>query len=1086
MTGYKSNPLFTVSDLSSSGFHLQPYKNTYDSSKDTISSSIIFKQRIDAMFSDTSSMISTSRTDIGRTNGYYNDTKARRAISLINGNGVHTMLENNNKTVVKNMVQTQIERMFADVETSESDTGDNHKSMIENFSFSVDYLGSLPLADKVTTLEGLQKPLKNLYFKYKQSGKDNQHLKDSLSISNSGLKVLHYSKNHDLAVQVNPFPTIAVWAAIKFVCRPRGLGHGKEFGLEYAFMPLIADAESTDKVTLFQKVSSNEVPYFSVDSYDDHTPLFAVVMRKTGISRQLECHGFVCKSSEEAILMAANLYKTLLNSVGKNPSKHSSNKKRPNIRHKNGLSSVSRSIGGSSIGGDSEFIPSNIIRRNSIFYRSGRNKAPPIRPPRRIKPRNKVLENIHGEHIIPRSNDITDLGRQNYNFRNSEIGQYNDRRMHGNQFSRLTRSKSMRQKNDGLERGDILTKIAIPHSRSFLNAGGPISSRYSRRSSGCPTAGGNALCRKNSLGSPLGLNELFNEFQLQEGLNNIEDILAAIVDSDGMSFNDLKPIYKEFLLKLAVTLTKDELYQRSKAIMHRQKNRKKEMLRRNSCKLKKTFTAAGGLRKAFRKSVSKLKSSQKKTSNFTSILFPSCGNLPSNQSTLKSNHMSPFNFSYKMPSSKLNSQTGNRKQRNRKTPEETDQIYLESLRRKINSRKYLIQNQEISQQNSVPRRVLQEQDLFSLLQHDKNEAKHKKQGSKVICQDKCLNTPSSEYFTCSECSHDSESCTCISIDKCYCSIVENKNNEQIQHINNNKEENNLSLSSCSCDTDSCFESEKCYCNQETHPSVFEQLKQQGFAASESSLSRANSPTTAWQKNDTKTQHEVRTSKSSKVGLQPSKSLEFLRIQRHPLTPTGPFWNQNDYYKRYDTFDSEIEQYDDFSRRRSESVTHQPQFEYHSSSSNSLSSKKRSSSSDNLAVDYNMFKHHNKTNNNNKINKDKEQEQEQERKVLVVSAHDPKGRVLYMGASCHSDSITNSASPLQNNDQDRTDVMSIKKSAEIAALFSSTKPNSSSSGDKEDVIYNTLEPPDYLLIKGSSSGSQYLKSANLENSLGYFP
>lgn len=44
-----------------------------------------------------------------------------------------------------------------------------------------------------------------------------------------------------------------------------------------------------------------------------------------------------------------------------------------------------------------------------------------------------------------------------------------------------------------------------------------------------------------------------------------------------MSFNDLKPIYKEFLLKLAVTLTKDELYQRSKSIMRRQK---KKLLRR--------------------------------------------------------------------------------------------------------------------------------------------------------------------------------------------------------------------------------------------------------------------------------------------------------------------------------------------------------------------------------------------------------------------------------------------------------------------------------------------------------------------------
>lgn len=60
---------------------------------------------------------------------------------------------------------------------------------------------------------------------------------------------------------------------------------------------------------------------------------------------------------------------------------------------------------------------------------------------------------------------------------------------------------------------------------------------------------------------------------MQENLHSLDDILNAIIDSDGMSFNDLKPIYKEFLLKLAVTLTKDELYQRSKSIMRRQKKR---------------------------------------------------------------------------------------------------------------------------------------------------------------------------------------------------------------------------------------------------------------------------------------------------------------------------------------------------------------------------------------------------------------------------------------------------------------------------------------------------------------------------------
>lgn len=64
-----------------------------------------------------------------------------------------------------------------------------------------------------------------------------------------------------------------------------------------------------------------------------------------------------------------------------------------------------------------------------------------------------------------------------------------------------------------------------------------------------------------------------------------------------MSFNDLKPIYKEFLLKLAVTLTKDELYNRSRLIMKKQK---KKLLRKNE-KKRKRIIGVHGLKKVFRK-----------------------------------------------------------------------------------------------------------------------------------------------------------------------------------------------------------------------------------------------------------------------------------------------------------------------------------------------------------------------------------------------------------------------------------------------------------------------------------------------------
>lgn len=102
-------------------------------------------------------------------------------------------------------------------------------------------------------------------------------------------------------------------------------------------------------------------------------------------------------------------------------------------------------------------------------------------------------------------------------------------------------------------------------------------------------------------GSPLGFSELFNEFRLQENLHSLDEILNAIINSDGMSFNDLKPIYKEFLLKLAVTLTKDELYQRSKSIMRRQKKKK---LKRKASSVKnhrtKMIIGAIGLKNVFK------------------------------------------------------------------------------------------------------------------------------------------------------------------------------------------------------------------------------------------------------------------------------------------------------------------------------------------------------------------------------------------------------------------------------------------------------------------------------------------------------
>lgn len=85
----------------------------------------IYKQKIDSMFESDSSVGGTSKS---------------------------------------NSVQAKIEQMFSDVA---KDSGVSAQQMGIH-AFSIDYLGSVPLQEKVTSLAGLQRPLKDLYFAYKK------------------------------------------------------------------------------------------------------------------------------------------------------------------------------------------------------------------------------------------------------------------------------------------------------------------------------------------------------------------------------------------------------------------------------------------------------------------------------------------------------------------------------------------------------------------------------------------------------------------------------------------------------------------------------------------------------------------------------------------------------------------------------------------------------------------------------------------------------------------------------------------------------------------------------------------------------
>jgi hypothetical protein len=260
----------------------------------------------------------------------------------------------------------------------------------------------------------------------------------------------------------------------------------------------------------------------------------------------------------------------------------------------------------------------------------------------------------------------------------------------------------------------------------------------------------------------------------------MDEILGVIIDPEGMSFNDLKPIYKEFLLKLSVTLTKDELYQRSKSIMRRQK---KKLLRRNSsCQMKNSHHILVGnkfkrLKHIFQKNL-KLKLGKSKN--------PVLETLPKEDPKLPESSISTSSYDTRQFS-----------------PKEEQQTKKPTYRKK-----------EVSKRDRTS--TSEESDFFSIRRKTKasnlvNNSHHQNRNS------------SSGYVSCSECSYDSDTCTCVSADKCYCSLG-NKHVKKPHcdcHLDN-------SVVFCGCDTDSCTESNKCYCQNPARSAALQELKRRGL------------------------------------------------------------------------------------------------------------------------------------------------------------------------------------------------------------------------------------------------------------------
>ncbi|XP_065082854.1 uncharacterized protein LOC135705187 [Ochlerotatus camptorhynchus] len=785
----------------------------------SVSRNSICKLRIDAMFDDTRSIISQRIDDRSSLNLGIGPGGRRRSSSIhgagsISGisriGGASTIINDRDNLDISgvannlrdlhnagggsggsggshasrrgsngNCVQAQIERMFNDVAKEHGGPGKDSAaaataaaaSLTNGQTFSVRCLGSLPLKDKVTSLVGLQEPLWQLYLS--GAGHGNQNA-GTLDISPIGLRIKNSNGREPF---LTPFQNIAVWSAVKFVVSPSEGGA--------AFLPLITDPENIDKQTLFRPLSS------AADkrrlSSGLHSPLFAIVMRSSTVPRQLECHGFVCQTPEDAIVIAATLYQSLMAHMG---SGENQRPRRP--KNRNGVSCMS--IASSAATTNIHLQPGSTklsSRRSSASQRS--LLPPPPRPPRKTK--RTATSSLSGESdTMTGANEESSTEERK---KRSPKGKRppplpaNPPRAVSNRPSLdaiYTDHSHSNDDNQSLSKGgegnypalsensagDILTRVAIPRSGSFLNTAGltRYKSRATRRHTGKVGGGG---------GSPLGFSELFNEFRLQEDLHSMDDILNAIINSDGMSFNDLKPIYKEFLLKLAVTLTKDELYQRSKSIMRRQK--KKKLKRKNSnvqSQRRKLLIGAKSLKKVFRFGKFRNKKNLGRTAN---------GSHGESNASFIDDADSTAPCRGPVPVGKSGKHTAN-----------SDQLSLDfkTADKKDRSR--------IGTSGSEVSEARHEHTLTA--HHNRNS--------------------SSGYVSCSECSYDSDACTCTSADRCYCSLGGDDINAKL-----NEASNRNSLPSCKsddkcycsmgetqgeeegsttwCDTDSCLSHEKCYC-----------------------------------------------------------------------------------------------------------------------------------------------------------------------------------------------------------------------------------------------------------------------------------
>ncbi len=347
------------------------------------------------------------------------------------------------------------------------------------------------------------------------------------------------------------FTSIAVWAAVRFVHKMTTTSLNLNKNLMnsnnsdnkdnfYAFLPLITDPGDEARNRLFCPLAKSELKYTKT-AEPQHPPMFACITRTS--DKDLECHGFVCKSTEEAVSIAAQLYQALLDTI-----------KAQGIHKKYRLSRASSISMGSVTSFDDLKLKDKKLK----------DKKPSKKPL-------KSMSNSSGSSEMRRSQKKRRKSSRKLNNNNKYLDKdsnYNSETNDSEASTEATEEAAAKSEDKYDKNGDIYTKVAMPRSRSFMKLNN----------------NNNNLIQTQ--GSPnYNLQDLFKELKDQHGIASIDDLLRHVIKPEGMSFNNIEPVYRELLLKLAMSMSKDEIFIRSKTIMDEEKDNKKALLLMGGSKL---------------------------------------------------------------------------------------------------------------------------------------------------------------------------------------------------------------------------------------------------------------------------------------------------------------------------------------------------------------------------------------------------------------------------------------------------------------------------------------------------------------------